>query len=66
MRSKEAFVKRTVLFALAVLLTSAALVSSRPAYACVVNPACVSDGCGDQCPDGGICNTCTGHCRCVA
>ena len=57
--------KRIVLFALAVLLTSGALVSSRPAYACVIDPLCFSNAdCSDQCPNGGICNTCSGVCRC--
>lgn len=56
--------KRTVLCALAVLLTSGALIS-RPAYACTVNPMCyTNDDCFDVCAKGGVCNTCSGLCRC--
>lgn len=57
--------KRLVLCAVAVLLTSGALIGTRPAHACVINPACVSQGCGPQCgTEGGFCNTCTGRCLC--
>jgi hypothetical protein len=57
--------KRLILCAVAVLLTSGAL-ATRPANACIVDPDC-SD-CSDNCVfsgyNGGICNTCTGHCTC--
>jgi len=58
--------KRLVLCALALLLTTGALLvgGSQPAYACTIDPACASDGC-DWCPNGGICNYCTGSCRCL-
>jgi hypothetical protein len=47
--------KRLVLCAVAVLLTSGALVGSRPAHACIINPPCVSQGCGPQCgPSEGV------------
>ena len=53
--------KRLVLCALAGLLTLGAL-ASRPAYACLMHPVC---DCFAQCgPDGGVCNTCAGGCRC--
>lgn len=56
--------KRLILGALALLLTSGALVVE-PVYACVIDPACASQGCRVQCgPDGGICNTCSGRCLC--
>ncbi len=59
--------KRTTLYALAFLLTSAALISSsRPAYACTVNPLCyTNDDCFEQCGGGpGTCNPCSGLCSC--
>jgi len=58
--------KRLALCALALLLTSGALVAggSRPAYACVTDPVCVTQGCDGVCFKGGNCNTCTGRCRC--
>jgi hypothetical protein len=55
--------KRLILCAVAVLLASGALMS-RPAYACTVDPICGSEGCDDICPNGGVCNYCTGACRC--
>jgi hypothetical protein len=58
--------KRLVLCALAILLTSGALVGSRPAHACVVNPDC--DSCESLClrsgSEGFFCNKCTGVCHC--
>jgi hypothetical protein len=60
-------VKRIVLFALAVLLTAGALVTSKPAYACVANPECYTNAdCDFQCPDGGTCSVCRGLCICFA
>jgi hypothetical protein len=56
--------KRLVLCALAVLLTSGAFISSKPAFACTVDPVCASEGCDGVCFKGGNCNYCTGHCRC--
>ncbi len=56
--------KRLILCAVAVLLTSGALISSKPAFACTVDPMCASEGCGDVCVNGGDCNYCTGQCRC--
>ena len=60
--------RRIVLCALAVLLTSGALVSSRPAYACVVDPDCDLDACYSFCTSTGhhtaTCSTCTGRCIC--
>lgn len=60
--------KRLVLCALAILLTSGALVGSRPAHACVVNPDCDPYTCEDACIRGGyagfFCNKCNGVCHC--
>jgi len=60
--------KRLVLCALAVLLTSGALISSRPAFACTTNPRCGddSDCAAKTCAAGhhAICNSCTGTCLC--
>jgi hypothetical protein len=60
--------RRLALSALALLLTAAALVGgSRPAQACFLHPACVTQGCFGVCgAGGGICNTCTGNCLCTA
>lgn len=56
--------KRLILCAVAVILASGALISSRPAYACTVDPICADEGCDGVCPNGGVCNFCTGRCRC--
>lgn len=60
--------KRLILCAVAVVLASGAFVSSRPAYACVVDPDCDPFDCQDMCVSTGhhtgTCNTCTGQCRC--
>lgn len=56
--------KRLILGALALLLTSGAL-AVRPVYACVVDPPCVSDGCEGFCGGrDGRCNWCSGKCTC--
>jgi hypothetical protein len=59
--------KRLVLCALAVLLTSGAL-ATRPAFACVADPVCDPWDCQDMCVATGhhigTCNTCTDQCRC--
>jgi len=60
--------KRLVLCALAVLLTSGALISSKPANACTMFPDCDDFECYDRCVQlgyqNGTCNWCTGACRC--
>jgi hypothetical protein len=60
--------KRLVLCTLAVLLTSGALISSRPAFACTADPQCDDFECYDSCVQqgfhNGTCNWCTGACRC--
>src|SRR5689334_22273979 len=65
---EEISMKRLTLCALALVLTSGALVvGGKPAGACIINPPCVSHGCASACPDGGgVCNTCTGRCLCLA
>lgn len=50
--------KRLILCAVAALLATGALMV-KPAYACVINPACYDDG---DCPVGKHCNTCSGRC----
>jgi hypothetical protein len=56
--------KRLILCAVAVLLTSGAL-ATRPAFACVIDPACYSSAdCIDVCGYSAPCNTCSGLCRC--
>lgn len=58
--------KRLVLCALALVLSLGAMAtSSRPAYACTMDPACADEGCDWQCPNGGTCNYCTGRCHCL-
>jgi hypothetical protein len=57
--------KRLILCALAVLLTSGAILGTRPAYACVLHPACVTRGCDTACAGaGGTCDPCFGLCHC--
>ncbi len=59
--------KRLVLGALALMLTSGALVV-QPVYACVVEPLCDDEACYSSCRargySQGICNWCTGRCVC--
>jgi hypothetical protein len=59
--------KRLILCAVTVLLTSGAL-ATRPAFACTINPQCGGDeDCTITCAVGhhATCNTCTGTCRCI-
>jgi hypothetical protein len=60
--------KRLILCAVAVLLTSGALISSRPAYACTMFPDCDPFDCYNNCVatghHNGVCSTCTGRCTC--
>jgi hypothetical protein len=58
--------KRLILCAVAVLLTSGAL-ATKPAFACILNPLCGSDAdCTNTCAAGHhpICNVCSGRCLC--
>jgi len=59
--------KRLILCAVAVLLTSGALATG-PAFACTTNPRCGDDAdCATKtCTAGhhGVCNICTGTCLC--
>lgn len=58
--------KRLILCALAVLLTSGALIGSRPAHACTIDPTCASEGCEWKCGTRPYnCNMCTGLCTCL-
>ena len=60
--------KRLGLCALAILLTSGALISSKPANACVADPSCDPFDCYDSCIQHGFhtgeCSTCTDACHC--
>jgi hypothetical protein len=52
--------KKFALCIVAALLATGALMSKpAPAYACTMFPACAENGC----PDGKICDYCSGRCR---